>query len=162
MKTKLLTAVLVGLFCQSALAASVVEKKAMRAAEAQIVAAADQTKAICGNAELAVKVNWEQFDSMINANEQALLGHKYQNQWVLSHAGERNAAVLEAMQGICQDDADYKEALAEITAINITAKPNFSDSDSSFKLDGTVLMVESGHRMNRSADDFTKAIKALF
>ena len=162
MKLKLLTVMAVTLFSQSALAATVVEKKAMRQAEAKIIAAAEQTKAACGNAELNISVDWEQFSTMVSANEKALQEHRYQNQWVLSHAGDRNAAALESMKIICEDDVDYKEVLAEITSISIVAKPNFSDYDSSFKLDDTTLVIESGHRMNRSASDFTKAIKKLF
>ncbi|MGI5309613.1 hypothetical protein [Rheinheimera sp. WS51] len=162
MKFSVLTMMVVAFFSQSAIAATVVEKKAMRQAEAKINAAAEQTKAACGNAEIKINVDWEQFNSMVSANDKALQEHRYQKQWVLSHAGDRNAAALESMQAICKDDADYKEAIAEITNVTIAPKPNFSDSDSSFKLDGTTLIIESGHRMNRSASDFTKDIKRLF
>lgn len=162
MKLKLMTVILAGLVSQSVMASTVVERKAMREAEAKIVEAAEQTKATCGNAELAVSVNWDEYRSMISANEKVLQDNRYQGQWVLSHTADRNASVFEALSNICNDDEDYKEVIAELSAVIITPKPAFTDSDSSFKLDGTTLVIESGHRMNRSASDFVRPIKQLF
>lgn len=162
MKLKLITLILAGLVSQAVMASTVVERKAMREAEAKIIEAAQQTKATCGNAELAVSVSWDDFQSMIAANEQVLQDNRYQGQWVLSHTADRNMSVFEALSSICKDDADYKEVIAELSAVVIKPKPKFTDSESSFKLEGSTLLIESGHRMNRSAADFVRPIKQLF
>lgn len=162
MKLKLTTIILAGLITPSVLASTVVERKAMREAEAKIVEAAEKTKATCGNTELAVSVNWDEYRTMINANEKVLQDNRYQGQWVLSHTADRNVSMLEALSSICNEDEDYKEVIAELNTVVIKPKSEFTDSDSTFKLEGSTLVVESGHRMNRSASDFVRPIKQLF
>jgi len=141
---------------------AMVEKKAIRAADENIAAQVEKFKADAGSAELTVTVDWNAVGQMISENTDALASDSYENVWVLGHTGERTVAVLEAMSTICNDDADYKEELANITSIVVKPKAKFDDSKSEFSIDGTEITIESGHRMTRSASDFVEPVKALF
>lgn len=161
MKPTLITAIVLATLSTGAVA-GVKEKKAMRAADAKVAEQIVTTKQACGNTQLDVTIDWEKFNIMIAENETTLKEKRYQEQWVLSHAGDRTASVIEALGKICNSDADYKEELAKLTKVVVHPLPKFSDYRSSFKLDGTTIQVASGHYMTRNADDYTKPIKALF
>lgn len=142
--------------------AAVIDKKAIRAADANIAEQVVIMKSDCGNAALEVNVVWDDVKGMIKENKEALKSDNYKGVWVLSHTGERTVAALEAMSKICKDDADYKEELAKITNITVKPKAKFDDSKSAFSFDETTITIESGHRMTRSASDFVTPIKNLF
>ncbi|MBB1332029.1 hypothetical protein H5154_05400 [Pseudoalteromonas sp. SR44-5] len=161
MKHKILAGIIITLF-STASYASIKDKKAIRAADASISAEVDKVKAACGNASLDVKVDWEDYKKMIAANKDKLAKDNYQSQWVIAHSGQRTVATLEALSAICKDDVDYKEEIAKLTKINVTAKDDFSDSASEFSLADNALTVETGHKMSRNASDFAKKIKALY
>ncbi|MBB1279397.1 hypothetical protein [Pseudoalteromonas sp. SR41-1] len=161
MKQKILAGLIIAV-CSSSAYASIKDKKAIRAADASIAEEVAKVKASCGNAKLDVNVDWDDFKKMAAANEAKLADDRYQSQWIMSHAGQRTVAVLEAVSEICKDDADYKEELALLTKVTVSAKQDFKDSKSEFSLDDTVLKVKSGHKMTRRASDFTKSIKELY
>tara|TARA_B100001059_G_C17801183_1_gene566290 strand:- start:276 stop:761 length:486 start_codon:yes stop_codon:yes gene_type:complete len=161
MKQQILAGLIITLF-STASYASIKDKKAMRAVDENIATEAAKVKTSCGNPALDVKVNWDEFKTMITKNTEKLANDRYKSQWVISHAGQRTVSVLEAVAGICKDDADYKEELAKLSKILVTPKADFTDSASEFTLDSNVLSVKSGHKMNRSASDFMKKIKALY
>jgi len=142
--------------------AAVIDKKAIRAADANIAEQVVIMKSDCGNSALNVNVVWDDVKGMIKANKEALKSDNYKGVWVLSHIGERTVAALEAMSKICKDDADYKEELAKVTNITVKPKAKFDDSKSAFSLDDSTITIESGHRMTRSASDFITPIKDLF
>lgn len=161
MKQKILAGLMIAVFSTSAYA-SIKDKKAMRAADTNIAEETAKVKASCGNPKLDVNVNWDNYKKMLAANESKLADDRYKSEWVITHSGQRTVAVLEALAQICKDDADYKEELALLTKIEVSAKQDFKDSNSDFTLKDTVLKVESGHKMTRSASDFVKKIKALY
>ncbi|MBV1910027.1 MAG: hypothetical protein KUG78_12040 [Kangiellaceae bacterium] len=147
--------------------AGVKDKKAIRAADAAITAAAANTQAACGNKTLAVTVNWDQFKTMFSSNAAELKKRNEKLVWVLSHAGQRTVASLESMAKICNDDPDYKEEIANVSVIYVDSQPKYNDYRSAFSLaeikDGsTAITIKSGHSMTRSASDFTARIKALY
>jgi hypothetical protein len=142
--------------------AAVVDKKAIRTADANIAEQVAIMKSDCGNTSIEVNVVWDDVKGMIKTNKDALKSDNYKGAWVLSHTGERTVSVLEAMSKICKDDADYKEELAKVTNIVVKPKAKFSDSKNAFSFDETTINIESGHRMTRSAADFIQSIKSLF
>lgn len=161
MKHKILAGIIITLF-STASYASIKDKKAIRAADTSISAEVDKVKSACGNASLDVKVDWDDYKKMITANKDKLAKDNYQSQWVIAHSGQRTVTTLEALSAICKDDVDYKEEIAKLTKINVTAKDDFSDSASDFSLSDNVLTVDTGHKMSRNASDFSKKIKALY
>lgn len=142
--------------------ASVAEKKAIRAADADVAAAAEKTQSACGNATLTVNHNWEQFRSMADNNAEIIADKDYKMEWIIGQAAERTVATLDALAKICSDDADYKEVIAELNAVEVTPKASFEDYQSAFSLDGGTLKVETGYYMSRSASDFVERLKALY
>lgn len=161
MKQKIIAGLIIAVFSSSALA-SIKDKKAMRAADTSIADETAKVIASCGNTKLDVNVNWEDYKKMLAANEAKLADNKYKSEWVITHSGQRTVSVLEAIANICKDDADYKEELALLTKIEVSAKQDFKDSQSEFTLNDTVLKIATGHKMTRSASDFAKKIKALY
>lgn len=161
MKHKILAGIILTL-CSTASYASIKDKKAIRAADTSILEEVTKVKAACGNSSLDVKVDWEGYKKMIAANKDKLAKKNYQSQWVMTHSGQRTVATLEALSTICKDDVDYKEEIAKLTKINITAKDDFADYASEFSLSDNVLTVNTGHYMSRNASDFTRKIKALY
>lgn len=142
--------------------AGVAEKKAIRSASANIVAQAAKTQLECGNETFDVSVDWDNVNTMIKNNKDALKSDNYKGVWVIGHTGERTVAALKAMSKICKDDADYKEEIANVTNVMVTAKAKFGDSKSTFSIEETTINVESGHRMTRNQSNFINPIKALF
>jgi len=161
MKKQLIIGVIATLLTTSAFA-GVKEKKAMRAADESIAQQLEKVQASCGNPELAIAFAWDDYKAMMKANTDTIKKERYKKQWVISHAGERAVASLEAMTKICQDDVDYKEEIASITSIMIKPKADLKDYDSEFNLDDTTINVTFGHLMTRRSSDFVKPIKELF
>lgn len=162
MKKTMLVIATTSLLLSTSVMAGVAEKKAIRAANANIVAQAAKTQSECGNAALEVSVDWDKVDAVIEGNKEALKSDNYKGVWVIGHTGERTVAALEAMSTICKDDADYKEEIVNLIKISVKPKAKFDDSKSEFSIDGTEVTIESGHRMTRSASDFIEPVKALF
>lgn len=161
MKYTLLTSVLLATLSTTAVA-GVKDKKAIRAADAKVAEQVIKTQKDCGIAKLDVVIAWDKFKKMAADNKAVFEEKRYQKQWLMSHAGDRTASVLEAMGQICKDDADYKEEIALLTNIVVEPQAKLSDYRSSFVLDGTTIKVTSGHYMTRRASDYTKPIKALY
>jgi hypothetical protein len=160
MKKQFISALVLSVFSVSAFA-GVAEKKATRAANEAIAAAAAETKTACGNASLEVNVAWAEFDAMAESNA-ALLEKKNQKMiWVIGQAGERTAGTLKALTKICADE-DYKEEIGKLTTVTVSAKPAFDDYKSDYSLEGTNLKVATGYYMSRSASDFVERLKALY
>ena len=76
MKQKIIAGLIIAVFSTSALA-SIKDKKAMRAADASIAEETAKVIASCGNTELDVTVNWEDYNKMLAANEATLADNKY-------------------------------------------------------------------------------------
>lgn len=161
MNKKILTAVICTLLTTT-VHAGVKDKKAMKAADAGIITEVEKVKAACGNTALEVAVSWDAYAAMIKANEATLTENREQTQWVYAQGGQRTISVLESLAKICSEDEDYKEEIANLTKVVVTPQPNYGDYKSEFTLDGTVLHAKTGHRMTRSASDFTKRLKALY
>ncbi|MCE2593862.1 hypothetical protein K6Y31_03430 [Motilimonas cestriensis] len=142
--------------------AGVAETKAKRGADEVISQSANKMQQACGNTALTVTVNWDEFDSMLAANKAQLAEKKYQDAWVLNHAGERTSALLDSIAAICNDDADYQAEIAKLTAVVVMPKGDFADTKTDLALADTSLTVQSGHYMRRTASDFTARIKALY
>lgn len=142
--------------------ASVAERKAIRAADADVAAAAEKTQSACGITELTVNHNWDQFRTMADSNADIIEEKNYKMEWIIGQSSERTVATLDALTLICNDDADYKEVIAELTAVEVTPKESFEDFSSEFSLDGNTLNVETGYYMSRSASDFVGRLKALY
>lgn len=156
---------LVGLTCAilaTTAQAGVQDKKTIRAVEANIATAVTEVQSSCGNSALEVSVEWDTFKSMIKANKEDLDKDKMKSQWVYAQGGERIVSTLEALNKICAEDEDYKEEIALLTKVVVTAKESYHDYKSEFSLDDTVLNAQMGHRMTRSYTDFIKPIKALY
>ncbi|MBN4073915.1 hypothetical protein JYU18_01530, partial [bacterium AH-315-E07] len=115
-----------------------------------------------GNTELSAIVSWDKFNSMVLANEEKIKENTDQAKFVFSHAGGRSVSTLEALTKICEDDPDYKAEIATITSIVFEPKEDYDEADSTFSLSNTTLTVLSGHKYQRSYDDFIKPLKALF
>jgi hypothetical protein len=162
MKKTLLVIATTSLFIATTATAAVVDKKAIRAADANIAKQVAVMKSDCGNTSLEVNVVWDDVKGMIKTNKDALKSDNYKGVWVLSHTGERTVAALEAMSKICKDDADYKEELAKVTKVIVKPKDKFDDAKSAFSFDENTINIKSGHRMTRSASDFVTPIKDLF
>lgn len=160
MKKMLLPLVLLSL--STSAYASIAEKKAIRAADADVAAATEKTQSACGNTELSVNHNWDQFRTMADNNAEIIKDKDYKMEWIIGQSAERTVATLDALANICNDDADYKEVIAELTAIEVTPKESFEDFKSAFSLDGNTLNVETGYYMSRSASDFVDRLKALY
>ncbi|GAA0819200.1 hypothetical protein KO495_04785 [Colwellia sp. D2M02] len=161
MKKTLLTAAICTLLATTA-HAGVKDKKAIKAAEAGIATEIAKVKTACGNAALEVNVSWDEYKAMIKANEAVLKENREQTQWIYAQGGQRTISTLESLAKICADDEDYKEEIANLTKVIVTPKAEYKDYKSEFTLDGTVLHAKTGHRMTRSASDFTKRLKALY
>lgn len=161
MKKIFLPALLLSLMATNA-QASIAEKKAIRAADADVAAAAEKTQAACGNTELTVNHNWDQFRAMADNNAEIIADKDYKMEWIIGQSAERTVATLEALAKICNDDADYKEVIAELTTVEVTPKESFEDYQSAFTLEGTTLKAETGYYMSRSASDFVDRLKALY
>jgi len=157
--------IVLGLFIaavSSTATAGVKDKKAIRAAEANITAAVTKTIAACGNDALEVNVSWDDYKSMIASNKDAIAKKRYKSQWVISQGGDRAVSTLDALAKICASDADYKEEIANLTNIAVNPKADFSDTKSEFLIDGQVLTTNAGHYATRKASDFVKKIKAVY
>ncbi|MBA4501814.1 hypothetical protein [Marinobacterium marinum] len=142
--------------------AGVKEKKAQRAAEENIAAAIVDTKAACGNAQLDVKVAWDEVDAMAADNEAIIQQKGMTLPQIYDGLGKRTQATLESLTKICQDDADYKAAIAEMTNVEVKTKPKYDDYRSAFTLNGTTLVIENGWYMTRSASDFRSRLMDLY
>ena len=161
MKKKIMIGLVAAAIATSA-QAGVAEKKAKRAAEEAISQAVEETKTACGNAELKVSVSWDQIETVAANNAEKMKSKNYESKWLYASIGERTVATLESLGGICKSDADYKEEIAKVNNLVITAKDDFSDYKSTYTLDGTIIKAETGHYMSRSASDFTGRLKGLF
>jgi len=161
MKKQLIIGVIATLLTTSAVA-GVKEKKAMRAADESVAAQLIKVHASCGNDKLAVAFVWDDYKAMIKANKATIKKERYKKQWVISQAGERAVASLEALTKICQDDADYKEEIAAVSSIMIKPKAELKDYNSEFNLDDTTINITFGHMMTRRASDFVQPIKEMF
>jgi len=64
--------------------AGVEEKKAARQADENITKQVIATQDACGNDELAVVVQWVEFDEMIASNSEALEADNYKKKWQAS------------------------------------------------------------------------------
>lgn len=142
--------------------AGVKEKKAQRSADEKISAAAESMKSACGNAQLAVNVDWSAVDAAAEQNADIIKEKDMRLDWVYIQLGDRTASTMEALSKICSDDADYKAAIAEISNIEVQPKPKFDDYKSAFSLDGSTLNVENGWYMTRNASDFRARLINLF
>jgi|SRR5690554_81565 len=162
MKKALLSVLLLSLSATAAHASSVAEKKAIRSADTDVAAAVEKTQEACGNEALSVNHNWDQFSTMAENNAEMIADKDYKMEWIIGQSGERTVATLEALAKICSDDEDYREVIAELSAVEVTPKESFDDYQSAFSLDGTTLKVETGYYMSRSASDFVERIKALY
>lgn len=161
MKNKLLFGMVL-LMASSTSYASVKDKKAMRNVDSNIVAEVSKVKSSCGNSALDVTVDWDSYKNMISSNSEKLNKDNYKSEWVISHSGQRTVAALEAITSICGSDEDYKEELAKLKKIKITAKQDFLDSKNNFTLSDNTLNIETGHKLTRRASDYTDKIKSLF
>lgn len=161
MKKKLLVGIIATVLATSSYA-GVKDKKAMRGADESVAEQVEKVVASCGNSELAVTFEWDAYKAMIKSNKDLLKSERYKKEWVISHAGERTVATLEAMSKICNDDADYKEEIANLTKIVIKPMANLKDYRGKFELDETTLTINFGHMMTRSPGDFVSPIKELF
>lgn len=99
---------------------------------------------------------------MIKDNAEALKKDRSQPQWVYTQGGQRTVSTLKAMEKICAEDQDYKEEIANLTEITVTSKSSYSDYKSKLTLNGTILNIDTGHRMTRRPADFIKPIKELY
>jgi len=142
--------------------AGMAEKKAMKKADAAVAEASAKTKAACGNASLATKFSWDKFTAMAAANEAKLKEKDHQASFLITHAGDRTTETLISLANICEKDADYKAEIAKLTSVVVEPKADFNDAHSEFALNGSVLTISSGHYYQRSADDFTKKLKAMY
>lgn len=161
MKQKIIAGLIITLLSSTAYS-SIKDKKAMRGADASIAAEILKVKAACGNPALEVKVNWDEYKTMIAANEEVIASERYKSEWVISHSGLRTVTTLEALSEICKDDADYKEEIALLTQISVLPKADLKDTNNEFSLKGNTLTVKTGHRNIRSVSDFSKKIKAVY
>lgn len=154
------------LICLTTFAASaqagVKEKKALRAANENIAAAATQMQTACGNAQLEVKVDWNAVDAMAEQNSEIIKSKGVRLEWVYTQLGDRTVSTMEALGKICADDADYKDAIAEISSIQVQPKAKYDDYKSAFTLQGTTLSIDNGWYMTRSASDFRTRLLNLF
>jgi len=158
---KALAIVCVATFAMNA-HAGVKEKKAQRAAEENIAAAVADTKAACGNAQLDVKVAWDEVDAMAASNESIIKDKGMTLPQIYDGLGKRTKATLESLTKICKDDADYKAAIAEMTNVEVKTKPKYDDYKSAFTLEGTTLTIQNGWYMTRSASDFRSRLMELY
>lgn len=154
------------LICLTTLAANahagVKEKKALRAANENITAAAANMKTACENTQLDVSVDWEAVDAMAQQNADTIKDKGMRLEWIYTQLGDRTVSTMEALGKICNDDADYKEAIAEISSIQVHPKPQYDDYKSAFSLEDTTLTIENGWYMTRSASDFRSRLLDLF
>lgn len=142
--------------------AGVAEKKARRAAEENAAAEVALLKSSCGNPDMLVQFDWDAFDILLDTEKAKIEKRGDKNEWVIDKAAERTVNVIKALSGICSNDADYKEEIAKVTALNITPKASFEDYESVFTLNDAAITVETGHVMNRSPEDFEDRLLALF
>ncbi|MCK7544946.1 hypothetical protein MLC59_12315 [Marinobacter bryozoorum] len=162
MKKEIAIVALAALASHTATAATVVEKKAMKQVESTLSEQVASTASACGNEALELEVKWDAYGEMITENQGKLESNKYKSQWVYGHVGDRNSAALEAMANICNSDEDYKEVIAELTQVVIEPQQDFDNAESEFSVDGSTLLITSGHQMSRQASDFERPIKSLF
>ena len=161
MKNKIVLGLFIAAISSTA-TAGVKEKKAIKAAEANITAAVSKTIAACGNSDLEVNVSWDDYKDMIKSNKDAIAKKRYKSQWVISQGGDRTVSTLDALAKICAADADYKEEIANLSEIIVKPKADFSDTSSDFSIDDEVLITNAGHYATRKANDFVKKIKAVY
>lgn len=157
--------IVLGLFIaavSSTATAGVKDKKAIRAAEANITTAITKTIAACGNDDLEVNVAWDDYKDMIKSNKDAIAKKRYKSEWVISQAGDRTVSTLGALAKICASDTDYKEEIANLTEIIVKPKADFTDTSSDFSVDDDLLLTNAGHYTTRKANDFVKKIKAVY
>ena len=155
-----LTAALATLSCVSY--AGVAEKKATRAAEENVAEAVASVKESCGNAKLDVTMDWAALDGVAAKSAKFMTDKKVEMAYLINDLGNRTVATLESLQDICEDDADYKEEIAKIEALDMKTKPEVEDFKSEFSLDGTTLVAHHGFYMTRTSNDFTTRLKALY
>ncbi|GAA0685187.1 hypothetical protein GCM10009104_08420 [Marinobacterium maritimum] len=142
--------------------AGVKEKKALRAADEKVAAAATQMQTACGNGQLEVKIDWNAVDAMAEQNSEIIKSKGMRLEWVYTQLGDRTVSTMEALGKICADDTDYKGAIAEISIIQVQPKPKYDDYKSVFSLEGTTLSIDNGWYMTRSASDFRTRLLNLF
>lgn len=162
MKRTIAIAALAGLVSHSAVAATVIERKAMKQVEANLNEQVAATKDACGNEALELEINWDTFGEMISENQSELESERYESEWVYGHVADRNGAALQAMANICENDEDYREVIAEVANIVIEPQPDFGNTESEFALDDSALVITSGHKVSRQPSDFEDPIKSLF
>jgi len=162
MKIKLSAFILICVTATVANAGGVQEKKAQRAANEAIAAAADSMKAACGNQSLEASVAWDKVDAMAAANAALIESNNSKLEFMYSEVSERTTASIEALSNICSKDADYKEEIANLTKIIVVPKDKYDDYRSEFSLTDTTLTISNGWYMSRSASDFEDRLKALY
>jgi len=161
MKKQLFIGLVITLAAGSAVA-GVKEKKAMRHADSIITAQLAKTMVACESPKLTVDMGWDNFKAMIKTNKVALKKKRYKTKDLLLDVGNRTESVLQALEKICIDDADYKEEIALLTTIKVSPQPKIDDYRSAFTLDDTVVNIASGYYMTRKADDYIEPLKSLF
>ncbi len=142
--------------------AGVAETKAMRSADTAIAESVTKTKAACGNAALEVNVAWDQVEAVTEKNAELITKKNSKPAYVISEIGGRTAAALEALQKICTEDADYKDAISKMSKVEVTPKDSYDDYVTEFALEGDTLKITNGFYMTRTASDFMKRIKELY
>lgn len=153
MNTKLLSAiVLTSLSCTAF--AGVADKKAMKNSESRAAGEIENMQKICGNTSLAISFSWDKYEKMISANTEEIKKQSYKSEWVYGKAGDRAWTVLSSLKTICRDDADYKEAIAQISNIVVNPKEKLSDAKSSYSVsdDGKTITMELGHIRSEPSD----------
>ncbi|MBR9830219.1 MAG: hypothetical protein GYB41_16550 [Oceanospirillales bacterium] len=154
------------IFCLASVAlnanAGVQEKKALRAAEQNIATAITDLKSACGNPQLEASIAWDAVDEMATKNADIIQEKGIRPAWIYTQLSDRTVATAEALSTICKDDADYKEAIAEMTHIVVEPKEKYDDYKSEFSLDGTTLTITNGWYMTRSASDFRTRLLDLY
>jgi len=161
MKKHIITGLILSIAATSAFA-GVKEKKVMRAADKIITTQLAKTMLACENPLLTIDMGWDGFKAMTKTNKEALKKKRYYAERLMHDVGARTHSVLEALEQICASDADYKEEIAAVTAINVVPKPNVDDYRSSFALEDNVITVTTGYYMTRKAEDYISPIKELF
>lgn len=132
----------------------------MRKAEEESTEAVALVKSACGNTDLSVSYQWDEFDGFIAANNTVIAEKGDKPAFVYAYANRNLLVVLEVLGKLC-GDPDYKEELAKLTTIKVSPNAAFDNNDSSFELseNGDAFSVNIiSNAYSRSADDFKRDI----
>ncbi len=117
--------------------AGVKEDKAKAEGEAKLKTDVEAVKKACGNAKLAVAVDWAQWD---NADYIKAIGKEKAE--ILSNTYGLISGTLTSLSELCAADKDYKGAVAKIEEVKVSAKKDPKDTTANFSKKDKAFVAE--------------------